>query len=375
MGRFIFAATRVGAGLALGLTLFALTPTNGAAQGAEGLRPPLRSVAGPLATFVKEGKKEATVAMGAFRAAGADESLSPAIQKMLGEELEARGLRVNASARMKVEGEYRLASDKEQFTFKLTARVVDSKAGGKPLKEYTSEAHRISGLQEAAPLTGLTLADVGAGVSPEKEHEAVVEGRNTPSVDITGARLRAKPGGRYAVEIHVKSGDKYYPRGPEKVGGKAYVKFERGEVFAVKLINDTDYEAAADLSLDGLSMFAFSERKGYRHVVVPKRGSVQIDGWFVSLTDTKEFLFTEYPRSAAFELRNPANVGTITVSFAAAWAPKGSPPPDEGALSKSLPDSAVGAGKTVRSPYTEVQRMRGRVRDVVTVRYQRKLAP
>jgi hypothetical protein len=276
---------------------------------------------------------------------------------------------------MKVEGAYRLVSDGDQFIFKLTARVVDGQAGGKVLKVYPSPAHRVSGLQEIAPLTGLTLADVGAGVSPEKEHEAVVGGRNTPSVDISGARLRAKPGGRYAVEIHVKSGDDYFPREPKNVGGKAYARLDRGEAFAVKLINDTDDDAAADLSLDGLSMFAFSQRKGYRNVLVPKRGSVLIKGWFVTLEDTKEFLLTEYPRSAAFELRNPAKVGTITVSFAAAWAPDGKPPPDEGALPKSLPDSAVGAGKTVRSPYAEVRRVRGRVRDVVTVRYLRQQAP
>src|SRR4051794_7323434 len=90
--------------LLLVLAVLALRPADAAAQGAEGLRPCLKELAGKLDKFLK-GKKETRIAVGELRATG-DESLSPGLQKILAEELKAKGLNVTASAGLKVRGEY-----------------------------------------------------------------------------------------------------------------------------------------------------------------------------------------------------------------------------------------------------------------------------
>jgi hypothetical protein len=159
--------------------------------------------------------------------------------------------------------------------------------------------------------------------------------------------------------------------------GKAQVLLRRDEVFAVNLINDSPHDAAVQLSLDGLSLFAFAEKakaRNYSRVIVPRKSSYLVRGWFRTLQQSDKFKLTEYSKSAAFQLSPPTGVGTITVSFAAAWDPareKG-PEDERGSAPKALGGSAIGRGKSVKTPYAEVSRRCGRTRDVVTVRYRTK---
>ena len=153
--------------------------------------------------------------------------------------------------------------------------------------------------------------------------------------------------------------------------GLAFVKIGRGEIYAVKLINDSPFDAAVVLTIDGLNVFAFSENKNFFCWIVPKGGTMTIPGWHRTNAKADSFLVTEYAKSAVAEaLPSSASVGTITASFSAAW-PKGANPPEDEASSKkgSRAGDATGRGPETPTSFVEIVREIGRLREAISVRY------
>jgi hypothetical protein len=346
----------------------------------DALRPCLKKLGGQVHRVVNSDPKfRNAVRIGSFTPTDASANLSPAIQKILMEELREKGVRIDDKAGLTVTGKYHLDARRTPVVFHLSAALVDK--NGKRVDEV-SQSQPLPDRTTAAPVYGLTLADAGRGVSPEKEQELIVRGMREPSVHRDGTEkslIRAQKDSAYAVEIRVKSGDEYRARAVALRDGKAYVPLRRDEVFAVNVVNDSPHDAAVGVTLDGLSMFAFnkSPKDRYDCLIVPRKSHLLVRGWFRSLKETDEFKLTEYSQSAAFKLLDrPGDVGTITVSFAAAWDPKTeAAPDDERADAKGIDDVAVGRGQTVQVPFTVVSRTRGRVRDVVTVRYRTERSP
>ncbi len=221
-------------------------------------------------------------------------------------------------------------------------------------------------------MLGLTKPDLGSGLTPQKESEELKKRIDKPETELRGTRIQADPKSRFAIEVLVKSGDRFEPVRPSEDGGLAFVDLKRGQVFAIKLINDSGFDAAVEMRLDGLSVFAFSQNKNYRHFIVGARKSALIKGWHRSNEVSDEFEIGDYSKSAVKELlANPDNIGTITVSFAAAWDPKGEKPKDEGTKFRDPFNPAIIRGNAVKTPYTEVVRESGRIRDIISVRYKR----
>jgi hypothetical protein len=159
--------------------------------------------------------------------------------------------------------------------------------------------------------------------------------------------------------------------------GLAFVPLRRDEIYAVRLINRSEFEAAVMLTIDGLSVFAFRESKDpktdkplprYTHIVVPAQGEATVFGWTINDDETDSFQIVALPKGAAAALNVKGEIGTITASFAAAW-PKGSnPPPDEGADNTRAAD-ATGRGPRIGVRVEAVVRDIGKVRASVSVRY------
>ena len=64
----------------------------------------------------------------------------------------------------------------------------------------------------------------------------------------------------------------FRPRAASKdEDGFAFLKINRDEIYAVKLINDSPHDAAVTLTIDGLSVFAFSENSNYTYWIVRAR--------------------------------------------------------------------------------------------------------
>jgi hypothetical protein len=338
----------------------------------EALRPSLRDLSAQLAKLLK-GRNEDTIAVGAFTGpAHCPASAGTGIKRILIEELDRLKIRVKRQAGLEIKGDYRDVMDRDSkvLALRLKAAVLDR--AGDVIVELE---RKIEDRDILAQVLGITKPDFGDGFSPRAESVALKKRIDKPSVDFRNAQIKADARSKYAIEIQIKEGVRYMPRKPAEDEGLAFVPIKQNEVFAVKLINDSDYDAAVELTLDGLSMFAFSDHPAYRHFVVPKRSSTLIKGWHRTNKVSDEFVITDYPVSARKELMaNPDPIGTITATFSAAWDPKAKPPADEGSKFRDPFNPAVGRGLPVETPVREVLRQRGRVRDVISVRY-RKASP
>jgi hypothetical protein len=203
----------------------------------------------------------------------------------------------------------------------------------------------------------------------------LLEALDNPSVFLDGPRVAASAKSPYAIELLVKNGDKYLPRPAESDDGLAFAKMGRDDVYAVRLINNSPLDCSVVLTIDGLNMFAFSDRKDYNHVIIPAGQSGVIFGWHRTNQISDSFLVCDYAKSEAAKLLPQSNaVGTITATFCAAWPQDAAPPGDEPGKAKGAPSEATGRGAAVAHNYQEVRRHVGVVRSTVSMRYS-KLGP
>jgi hypothetical protein len=202
-----------------------------------------------------------------------------------------------------------------------------------------------------------------------------------PKAHLDGPAVLAGPGSPFALQLLVE-GKPVWPRDRD---GLAYAPIQREQSYAVRLINRSDLEVAVRLTIDGLSIFTFSElrqpatdargkpnpRKGeplYELVLVPPKSAVVIPGWHRTNQRADRFKVTEYARTGAALLgKDDAPVGTITATFAAAW--EKDPPADEPPTSRGPGDDGTGFGQPVPTEVKPVVRTVGVVRASVSVRY------
>lgn len=165
---------------------------------------------------------------------------------------------------------------------------------------------------------------------------------------------------------------------PKIENGDAMVAMSRGEEYILEIVNDTDYEAAVEITIDGLGHLAFAEpgfpQQGY--VIVPAKTTTPIKGWYRNNNWSDAFLVDEYSKSEAAKLlSNPAalgsRLGTISVTFRAAWVKGGQPPPDEPKRGTLGDANATRRGPAVEQQYQLVEREIGVLRACVSVRYSR----
>jgi hypothetical protein len=355
-------------GLCLGL------PERASAQ--SNLRIELARVAADVKKTL-EGRGEDSVAVGQFTGpAHIPTSAGPAIAQVVSEELKKVGLNVKQRANFTVEGRYRdvVDADSKLLAAQLTIKVLDRQ------DEVVIELQRgIFGDATIPTLFGLTT-HLPPDANAKDRSEAMTQAIDKPSTTIANSRVSAGKGSPFAIEVLVKPSNSSTPapRGAEEKDGLAFVPIARGEVYQVRLINDSNHEAAVVLSIDGLSMFSFSDLRDpksgqpkYHVVLVPAKGTATIPGWHRSNEHSEQFEVTEYAKSAAAELKSTANIGTITACFMASWPEKGQPPADEptkpGEYARS--GDATGRGARVGVKYDEVKRNLGVIRATVSVRY------
>jgi hypothetical protein len=330
-----------------------------------------------LGEFARDIKKfldqrgEKAVAMGQF--AGPPQLAAnpgPGLALILSQELQKLQVVVKLKANLGITGEFRDVTDvadpdNKQLAVELKVKIVDRK--NQALQVFSCG---IFGAPDVAYLVGAVTrlpvnADArGRAAQLEKDLE------NSPA-HVRGARVSAGADRPYAVEILVNQ----RPRKAQLVDGLPFVEVNRGEIYSIRLANDSDHDAAVLLSIDGINVFAFNEdpepdgvQREYR-VIVPKRGTSLVQGWYRKAGRSDSFLVTGYADSAAAFLSAGSNkIGTVTASFHAAWEKGKAPPADEG---QALSSNATGFGPPVEERYVRLEREIGVVRDVVTVRYSR----
>jgi hypothetical protein len=224
----------------------------------------------------------------------------------------------------------------------------------------------------------LTVAGVTAepniAASVRKQQWEVFQQIDQPQAIATDGITRKSMTSPYGLAVCVQG----QRRIPKIQNGDAMVTISRGEGYIVEIVNDSDYEAAVEITIDGLGHLAFAEPGFPQHgyVIVPAKTTTPIKGWYRNNKWSDAFLVDEYSKSeAARLLSNPAalgsRLGTISVTFRAAWAKGRQPPPDEPKRGTLGDANATRRGPAVEQEYQLVEREIGVLRACVSVRYSR----
>jgi hypothetical protein len=236
----------------------------------------------------------------------------PGIGNMLAEELTSVTLTVKKRAKLGVTGNIIPADDSrtKQKVAKLLAKVVDT--AGKVLKEFERE---FTNEADVAVVLGISVEPT-RGADKETRNAEIKSKIENPTANIKGSRINAGDSGKFAIEILVKGPNgNYTPCPAQNDDGLAFVPLARDDVYAVRLINDSDDKVAVALSIDALSMFAYSDRKDYTHVILDKHESALIKGWHHTNEQSREFLTASLPAGDKPIANAADSIGTVTACF------------------------------------------------------------
>lgn len=304
----------------------------------------------------------------------------PELQLKLSRELQALGFRLDDfDYEIEIRGSYARYQDQaDRLAVRITIEFID--AQGAALNEFVF--NRLVYGEESVPrLLGVAVAHQPNADDMARADE-IRDRERAGGFDLReGSRVAVTPESPYAIEVLTKRGDEYTPVAPQGQTSRnlPFVPIGEDELFAVKLYNGSAYEAAVNLTIDGISVFAFSELDPPpTYWLVPpahngQPGELLIVGWHKNTDRMIELKrVTDFEDTALAKLKLDLNpdVGQITASFSAAWQV------DEQHRPINKPDDEVssrgaGFGGEVEVPSEAVPRQIGHVRDVIHVRYER----
>ncbi len=378
----------------LGLTLFALALVRSEPVFAKNtLLDATDEICADVKKFL-DGQGKNKVRVGQFIGKGLEAgraSSSPLLKEALRISLEKQKIDVvDGKAAFEVTGSFQAIEDEHTGRQAVILTVALDDGLGNEVKfqgvsKGKAEKYYFENVPDVAKVLGITTY-----LPPNRsEKEQIIEIKDKvdkPACPLDGTRILAGKGAPFAVEILVapettekRKASDYKVKQPKDQKGLAFVPIKRGEAYAVRLHNLSDYDVAVDLRLDGLNMYYFSEprnakgSRSYYYVVVGPKTHVDIRGWFVTLNDSDEFLVVPREKSVIAQANagNPAEVGTITAIFHRAWDRKAGHPADEPANANehSLSGDATGRGQRFQEKYIEVDYAVGTFRGSVSVRY------
>jgi hypothetical protein len=327
-----------------------------------------------------DGQSEDSIVVQAFTGPPGT-SAGPAIVKSLKSQLDGAKLKVVDAGSWGVSGTYRGAKNEESGKFEIAIRAVLTDQTGeerfKLQKQiFTDEAEGLAilGTTVETPLK-VTKEQVDDAKSLEEVRaDAVIASVVKPNVALTGPSstgIRPNPESPFGLEILLRVGDRFEPLPPRVANGVAFVDIAPDQIYAVRIINDAEFDAGVALSIDGINMFAFSQVPHYKElgkVVVPAKSAGIIKGWHDAGDNSFAFQISKIADSAAAKFGNLEGIGTINATFCAAF--EGPPPADEPPGGKGPLDGlATKLGPPVQQLLKEVPRKFGVVRSSISVRY------
>lgn len=290
------------------------------------------------------------------------------------------GVTVVDAAAIILTGDYTLVqSIEEKVTVRILGTLMDQT--GDVLTDFNLADVHIPGHSKAHIQSDVDYTEDVVqllGVTTDLYPEDSIADRNRdlkkrieqPHVHLSGNRCSASSRSPYHMELMI--GQSSLPLQEQQ--GKAFVALQRADIYTVRLHNDSEYDAAVKLCIDGLNVFTFSELKNakgqpkYSVYIIPAGRMIELKGWHRTNDRVDQFQVMKYADSAAATLRHTQDLGTITASYFAAWPKGGTRPHDEDFVSKGN-GNATGFGPPVRQTAKEVQREIGRLRSSVSIRY------
>jgi len=367
--------------LAVGLGLLALAAP---AQATPKLREKLQPLAKSIVSILDQESQTAV----AFADIPADPNYSmnsgPGLQKILADEVNSlKPNCVQTKATVVVYGRY-APIDQEDPTKQYEKRVIKVTLsvrgkGDRSLQELSAIIDSNEDIAHVGQVTG----KLPTNANPQDLNDYIKNNMDKPKVEVAGTKIFNSPESPYAIELLVKGeyDNAFVPRGASKKDGLAFVDIKQKEVYKIKVHNNSKYEAAIAVSIDGLDMFSFSDdidpktyRSKFSHLIIPAYQSTIVHGWFKTADKSRadnvlNFLVTAYGQGASTKGKQAkGTVGVIEVSFAAAWTDQ--PPHDEKG-SRSASGNETGFGPPEKVGFTPVRRTIGNVREIICVRYTR----
>ena len=343
------------------------------AQADESLEQELRAMVQEHIVPMLEKRGAAPLAVGGFTAATSVKgSAGPEIQMKLASILQELGVAVDPdNYRYELSGNYLPYNDADSglYGVKLIGRLVDAESGT-TLGEFP---RFVFGTESVPRLLGLNVSTKGSR-DPQVQSAAFRQAITQPTPYLTGSQLAASPASQFAIELLLVERGQLKKVSLEKdTTGRPFASIPQDQVYAIRLLNHAEHEAAVSLTIDGVNVFHFSEQvPAPKYWVVPRRqgttpGETIVRGWDKNAGQSLEFKVVDFPDSAAARIKLDPNqgIGLITATFAACWENEQDRPRSEGRT------RSTGFGSEVVDPKTLVTRQVGQVRDVVTVRYQR----
>ncbi|WP_437231080.1 hypothetical protein SH661x_002332 [Planctomicrobium sp. SH661] len=280
------------------------------------------------------------------------------VRELLGAELKKLGVDTKVTrAPIAVSTRLIPKDSKTAVTVRLKTQLIDS--NGEVLQEFQSQDVILNDAGDVGQVLGIPFdrsADAGPGF--------VSRGLNTPSQNAEGTShsvIRATRGSPFAIEILI---DKT-PCVVSLDSGEAFVPLKETDAFSVRLVNDSNFEVAVALSLDGVDSFWFSGKKSYW--LVSPRGSIVVPGWQKDGHTASQFKITPFEDSVAAKAGIVGDLGVISATFFRAYGPHEEIPSNElQAESKSI---GVGEGSLVENKIQIVDRKLGKPIANVPVRY------
>ena len=410
--------------------LTALLPLKAMAQApAETLDAAMTRLASNVQEYLNE-KKETVISVGKFQGPpGLPNSNGLAIQKSLQAKLSGMGLKTDVGGRG-IRGSYKVSTANaaqptvlimatmitrngdEDLTFvskfQGEAEAADNKA---VVQKVTNEedVNKVLGttndlttnvptgpkakaeaFEERAKRVAESIENPSVSIQPSKGQPAVT---NAVDPDAAGPKVGPPAAGappvnsvvsptaasphRIEVLVRNKLTGQFEPRAAENKGGLAFTTLGLADEYAVRIINDADYDVGVKLTIDSLSMFEFSKIEPYRKlqmVWIGAHSSGVITGWHIDNFQTQAFEIDALPKSAAFQKGcQEGDIGTISAQFFASWV--GPKPPDVELRGQGRAgnENLVGTkiGRAVEQKYGEkVAQFGVSLLATVTIRYQ-----
>lgn len=286
------------------------------------------------------------------------------LAKLIGDALEKEGRSIERGAAVEVEGRlFRLPTDESLALVGFQIQGMVILPDGK-LRNFTVN---VENKDDALGVVGKT----GESSPPPNKNA----GDDLPPAEgpaLVGNEVRPSPTSPYGVEVLVEERPgSFRPAKVQQEDEHFSVSLKPGDLYAVRLHNRTDFEAAASVMVDGLSRFALAsdpKRSNSRDLIAAKSDRT-ISGYFRDGKIVDAFQVGEYSESiAAAKLPKSNDGGTLVITFATAWKDGDRVPPHEPDVNKSAP-LGTKAGPPRDDPTQSVSRNIGAVRAVVRIRY------
>jgi hypothetical protein len=140
----------------------------------------------------------------------------------------------------------------QSVVLRIRAEVLDK-------NDDALKAFSISVFGDAALQLAGGNVDLSDHPFPEDREKTKRDSFDSPQAAVIGNETRATEASLFGIEVHARSGDQLLPRAPAISEGRSFIKLAKGDEYVVRLMNHAPFEAAVTLTIDGLSMFAFTE--------------------------------------------------------------------------------------------------------------------